>query len=248
MSDRRHSGYRVGVTHELAAAGGPLPSVISGLPTALAVAVLCAAVLVEIVAVPAVLLPGGTMTLLAGALIGSGRPAVAVSVPMVIAVIGADQLAFLGGAAVVGWWQRRHPGGAEEERIERARASAGPGSAGPGRAGAGLAAGPRSARGRAARWVTAAMPSVAGATHMPYRAFAVRMLVMRVPWLAAALSAGTFAAKSLGQIGHVAGIAGVIASLIVVAVYVFARHRALVVQLLSRGTAALRRKLSSTLL
>jgi hypothetical protein len=83
---------------------------------------------------------------------------------------------------------------------------------------------------------------------MPYRAFAVRMLVMRVPWLAAALSAGTFAAKSLGQIGHVAGIAGVIASLIVVAVYVFARHRALVVQLLSRVTAALRRKLSSTLL
>lgn len=243
MSDRRYSGYRVGVTHELAAAGGPLPSVISGLPTALAVAVLCAAVMVEIVAVPGVLLPGGTMTLLAGALIGSGRPAVAVSVPMIIAVIGGDQLAFLGGAAVVGWWQRRHPGGAEDERIERARASAGPGSAGPG------SAGPRSpARGRAAWWVTVAMPSVAGATHMPYRAFATRMLVLRLPWLAAALSAGTFAAKSLGQIGHVAGIAGVIASVVFVAVLIFARHRALVVNLLSRGTAALRRKLSSTLL
>jgi membrane protein DedA with SNARE-associated domain len=201
--------------------------------------VLCFAVVVEIVAVPAVLLPGATVTLLAGALIGSGRPAAAVSVPMVIAVIGGDQLAFFGGAAVVGWWRRRHRSRVEEDRVERARASAGPGSS----------AGPRSrARGRAAIWLTAMMPSVAGAVRMPYRAFAVRMLIIRVPWLAAALSAGTFAAKSLTQIGHVAGIVGVAASVIVVAGFLIARHRLGAIRVLSRGTAALRRKLSSTLL
>jgi hypothetical protein len=33
-----------------------------------------------------------------------------------------------------------------------------------------------------------------------------------VPWLAAALSAGTLAARSLAGIGHVAGIAGVVAT------------------------------------
>ena len=60
------------------AAASVLPSALSALPTAPAVSVLCAAVVVEIVAVPAVLLPGGTMTLLAGAVIGSGRPALAV--------------------------------------------------------------------------------------------------------------------------------------------------------------------------
>ena len=54
------------------AAASVLPSALSALPTAAAVGVLCVAVVVEIVAVPAVLLPGGTMTLLAGALIGSG--------------------------------------------------------------------------------------------------------------------------------------------------------------------------------
>jgi hypothetical protein len=43
-----------------------LPSALSALPTAAAVSVLCVAVVVEIVAMPAVLLPGGTMTLLAG--------------------------------------------------------------------------------------------------------------------------------------------------------------------------------------
>ncbi len=39
-------------------------------------------------------------------------------------------------------------------------------------------------------------------------ALALRVIVMRVLWLAAALSAGTLAARSLAGIGHVAGIAG----------------------------------------
>ena len=134
---------------------------------------LCVAVVVEIVAVPAVLLPGGTMTLLAGALIGSGRPALAVTVPVVAAVVGGDQLAYFSGAAVTGWWRRRRP-----RRIgERAA---------PG--------------GRTAAWFTAAMPSLAGAAGLRYRPFALRVIVMRVPWLAAALSAGTLAARSLAGI------------------------------------------------
>ena len=233
----------MGVTHVLApAASGALPSTLSGLPTALAVAVLCAAVVVEIVAVPAVLLPGGTVTLLAGALIGSGRPAVAVSVPVVVAVIGADQLAFFGGAALIGWWRRRHPGRAVEERAVEERAV-------EDRVRQARASGPRSsARGRVAAWLTAAMPSVAGAVRMPYRAFAVRMLIIRVPWLAAALSAGTLAARSLAQIGHVAGIVGVVASAVVVVGFIIARHRPIAIRVLVRGTAALKRKLSSTLL
>ena len=44
-----------------------LPAALNALPTAAAVAVLCVAVVAEIVAVPGVLLPGGTMTLLAAA-------------------------------------------------------------------------------------------------------------------------------------------------------------------------------------
>lgn len=220
----------MGVTHVLmAAASSSLLSALNGLPTALAVTVLCVAVVVEIVVVPAVLLPGGTVTLLAGALIGSGRPVLAVSVPMIVAVIGADQLAFHGGAALVGWWQRRHPSRVEEERVEKARASGGPRSR---------------ARGRPSLWLTAAMPSVAGAVHMPYREFAVRILVIRVPWLAAALIAGTLAARSLARIGHVAGIIGVVASAVVVAGFLIARHRPGAIKVLSRGAATLKRKLS----
>jgi membrane protein DedA with SNARE-associated domain len=176
-----------------------LPSALSALPTAAAVSVLCVAVVVEIVAVPAVLLPGGTMTLLAGALIGSGRPALAVAVPVVAAVIGGDQLAYFSGAAVTGWWRRRRPGRRTGERSV------------PG--------------GRAAAWFTAAMPSLAGAAGLRYRPFAVRVVVMRVPWLAAALSVGTLAARSLAGIGHVAGIAGLVASALVVAGLLAARHR-----------------------
>jgi membrane protein DedA with SNARE-associated domain len=92
------------------------------------------------------------------------------------------------------------------------------------------------------------MPSVAGAVRMPYRAFAVRILIIRVPWLAAALSAGTLAARSLAQIGHVAGIVGVVASAVVVVGFIIARHRPIAIRVLVRGTAALKRKLSSTLL
>jgi membrane protein DedA with SNARE-associated domain len=180
------------------AAASVLPSALSALPTAAAVSVLCVAVVVEIVAVPAVLLPGGTMTLLAGALIGSGRPALAVAVPVVAAVVGGDQVAYFSGAAVTSWWRRRRPGRAWERSV-------------PG--------------GRAAAWFTAAMPSLAGAAGLRYRPFAVRVVIMRVPWLAAALSAGTLAARSLAGIGHVAGIAGLIASALVLAGLLAARHR-----------------------
>jgi membrane protein DedA with SNARE-associated domain len=197
-----------------------LPATLNALPTAVAVAVLCVAVVAEIVAVPAVLLPGGTMTLLAGALIGAGRPALAVAVPVIAAVLIGDQLAYFSGAAVIGWWRRRRPGRADTERPVR--------------------------RGRAASWLTATMPSLAGAAGMHYRSFAARILVMRVPWLAAALSAGTLAAHSLAQIGHVAGIAGLIASVVVVGALLLV-HRPGAIRALARRTAAPKRR-SSTML
>jgi membrane protein DedA with SNARE-associated domain len=192
-----------------------LPATLNALPTAVAVAVLCVAVVAEIVAVPAVLLPGGTMTLLAGALIGAGRPALAVAVPVIAAVLIGDQLAYFSGAAVIGWWRRRRPGRADTERPVR--------------------------RGRAASWLTATMPSLAGAAGMHYRSFTARILVMRVPWLAAALSAGTLAAHSLAQIGHVAGIAGLIASVVVVGALLLV-HRPGAIRALVRRTAAPKRR------
>lgn len=175
-----------------------LPAALRAMPTAVAVSVLCVAVMAEIVAVPAVLLPGGTMTLLAGALIGAGRPPLEVAVPMVLAVIAGDQVAFFSGAAVIGWWRRRRNGRAGSEGAVQ--------------------------RGRTATWLTATMPSLAGAARMPYRDFLPRLVVMRVPWLAAALAAGTLAAHSLREIGHVAGIVGLIASVIIV-VGLLAVHR-----------------------
>jgi hypothetical protein len=190
----------------LASAAG-LPSVLGAMPTAVAVSVLCAAVIIEIVAVPAVLLPGGTFTLLAGALIGAGRPALAVALPIVVAVILGDQLAYFGGSAVAGWWRRRRPG----------RAAPGPARPGP-----------------AAEWLTAAMPSLAGGAGIGYRSFAARVLVMRVPWLAAALSAGALAARSLAGIGHVAGIVGLVASAVVVTGLLAARHGAAMMRVLTR--------------
>jgi hypothetical protein len=78
------------------------------------------------------------------------------------------------------------------------------------------------------------MPSGAGVAGISYRSFAVRVVVMRVPWLAAALSAGALAARSLADIGHVAGIAGIVASAVVVAGLLAARHRAGIVRALSR--------------
>ena len=69
------------------------------------------------------------------------------------------------------------------------------------------------------------MPSLAGAAGLRYRPFAVRVVVMRVPWLAAALTVGTLAARSLAGIGHIAGIAGLVASALVVTGLLAARHR-----------------------
>jgi membrane protein DedA with SNARE-associated domain len=202
----------------VAAAPALLPA-LNALPTAAAVAALCVAVVAEIVLVPAVLLPGGTVTLLAGALIGAGRPALAVAVPVVVAVVAGDQLAFFSGAVVTRWWRRRRPGRAEQ----------------PAR------------RGRTAAWLTASMPSVAGGAGMRYRSFAARILVMRVPWLAAALSAGTLAAHSLARIGHVAGIAGLVASGVVLTALLVAHHRPGAVRAVARRTMTMMRRLFTTI-
>src|SRR5580693_4987372 len=198
----------------VAAAPALLPA-LNALPTAAAVASLCVAVVAEIVLVPAVLLPGGTVTLLAGALIGAGRPALAVAAPVIVAVAAGDQLAFFSGAAVTGWWRRRRPERAEQEQPAR--------------------------RGRTAGWLTASMPSVAGGAGMRYRSFAARILVMRVPWLAAALSAGILAAHSLARIGHVAGIAGLVASGVVLTVLLVA-HRPGAVREVARRTMTMMRR------
>jgi membrane protein DedA with SNARE-associated domain len=203
----------------MAAAPSFLPA-LNALPTAAAVAALCVAVVAEIVLVPAVLLPGGTVTLLAGALIGAGRPALAVAVPIVVAVVAGDQLAFFSGAALTGWWRRRRPGRPEQQQPAR--------------------------RGRTAAWLTASMPSVAGGAGMRYRSFAARILVMRVPWLAAALSAGILAAHSLARIGHVAGIAGLVASGVVLTVLLVA-HRPGAVREVARRTMTMMRRLSTTI-
>jgi membrane protein DedA with SNARE-associated domain len=226
------------VTSLVTAASTAVPSALNALPTAAAVAALCVAVAVEIIVLPGMLLPGATVTLIAGALIGAGRPALAVAVPMVIAVIGADQLAYFSGAFLTGWWRRHHPARAERQPGERQ-----PGEREPGERPAPETARETAAqRGRAATWLTAAMPTVAGAVRMPYRSFAARLLIMRIPWLALALSAGTLAAEWLAQIGHVAGLGGVIVSAIVVVCLLIARHRPGAARVLSRGTAAFRRR------
>lgn len=204
----------------VAAAPALLPA-LNALPTAAAVAALCVAVVAEIVLVPAVLLPGGTVTLLAGALIGAGRPALAVAVPVIVAVVAGDQLAFFSGAALTGWWRRRRPGRAEQQPARR---------------------------GRTAAWLTASMPSVAGGAGMRYRSFAARILVMRVPWLAAALSAGILAAHSLARIGHVAGIAGLVASGVVLTALLVAHHRPGAVREVARRTMTMMRRLSTTIM
>lgn len=198
-----------------------VPHALNALPTVAAVAALCVGVVVEIVAVPAVLLPGGTMTLLAGALIGAGRPALEVAVPVIAAVVAGDQVAYFSGAAVTRWWRRHRPA---------------------------RAAGPPGRDGRAAAWLTAAMPSLAGAAGMRHRPFAVRVLVMRVPWLATALSAGALAAHSLAGIGRAAGIVGMIASAVVLAGLLAARHRPSVMRALARRNAGTGQRLSSTMM
>jgi hypothetical protein len=209
-------GYGAGLTPALASASG-LPSALDAMPTAVAVSVLCAAVIIEIVAVPAVLLPGGTFTLLAGALIGAGRPALAVALPVVVAVIAGDQLAYFSGSAVAGWWRRRRPG----------RDDGGDG-------GGGGEPAPPARHGPAAAWLTAAMPSLAGGAGIGYRLFTARVVIMRVPWLGAALSAGALAARSLASIGHVAGLVGIIASAVVVSGLLAARYGSGVMRALAR--------------
>ena len=180
------------MTATLAAA--QLPSALATMTTATVVGILCAAVVVEIVVLPAVLLPGATITLLAGAMIGTG-PAFAVAIPVAAAVIGGDQLAYVTGTAVTSWWRHR-----------RGR--------GPIRHGVGQA------------WFVAAFPSLAGAAGLRYRPFAVRVVMLRIPWLAAALGAGALAGDSIARIGHVAGIVGIAASCLAVAGLLIARRRA----------------------
>src|SRR5260370_42205315 len=101
------------------AGAAAVPHALNVLPTAAAAAVLCGLVIAEIAGLPGVLLPGGTMTLLAGALIGSGRPALAVAVPVAAAVIGGDHLAYLSGSAMIGWWRRRRPGRIRDRHAAR---------------------------------------------------------------------------------------------------------------------------------
>jgi len=200
------------MTSALAAASG-LPSVLNVMPVAVAVGILCAAVIVEIVALPAVLLPGGTITLLAGALIGAGRPALVVAAPLAAAVIGGDQLAYVSGAVVTSWWRQRH--------------------------------GTRSVqRGRRQAWFAAAMPSLAAAAGLRYGPFAVRALVLRIPWLTAALMAGALAAHSIAGIGHVAGIIGIVASCLVAAGLLIAgrQNNGLVISKIIRRSGTLARK------
>jgi membrane protein DedA with SNARE-associated domain len=149
--------------------------------------------------------------------IRAGRPALAVAKPVVAAVIVGDQLAYFSGAAVTGWWRRRRPG---------------------------RTGGPPARRGAAA-WLTAAMPSLAGGAGMRYRSFAFRVLVMRVPWLAVALNVGVLAASSLTRTGHVAGIVGIIAS-VVVAGLLAARHGPGMMRGRGRRSRPEERPLSST--
>jgi membrane-associated protein len=179
------------------AAASLLPSALTAMPTAAVVGVLCAAVIVEIVVMPTVL-PGATITLLAGALIGAGRPALTVAVPFAAAIIAGDQLAYFSGVAVTGWWRRRRP-----DRHER-----------------------RIRQGLVESWFASAMPSLAGASGLSYRQFVPRVLALRAPWLAAALAAGTLAAESIAHLGHVIGLVGMIATGFVVITLLVFRRRA----------------------
>lgn len=188
-------------------------SALNAMPTTVAVGVLCAAVVVEIVVLPAVMLPGGTVTFLAGALIGTGRQEFAVAVPVAAAVIGGDQLAYFSGAAVTGWWHRRRP-----DRGRRAARS-----------------------GPLAAWFAAAMPSLAAAAGLRYRPFAVRALAMRLPWLTAALTAGALATDSIERFGHILGVISVIVGGFVVVGFLAARHRPGLARALARR--AMRRRL-----
>jgi hypothetical protein len=69
---------------------------------------------------------------------------------------------------------------------------------------------------------------------------------MRVPWLAAALIAGTLAARSLTAVGHVAGIAGVVVGVAVALGLLASRHHRGVYRELTRRCGVLRRRLFTT--
>jgi membrane protein DedA with SNARE-associated domain len=194
-----------------------LPSALNAIPTGGVVAVLCVAVIGEIIVTPT-LLPGATITLLAGALVGAGRPGLAVVLPLVVAVVGGDQAAYFAGSAVRGWWNRRRPG-----RPVR-----------PPRGGA------------VGSWVAAAFPSFAGAAGLSYRQFVIRVLVLRVPWLAAALGAGLLASRSITRIGHVIGIVGILATVLAAACLLAVRRRASESRNGTRRAASRPHTLSST--
>ena len=167
------------------------------MPTAAVVGVLCAAVVAEIVVLPGVL-PGAAITLLAGALIAAGRPALAVAVPLALAIAAGDQLAYVSGATVTRWWRRRR-----RDRVER-----------------------RARSGAMESWLTAAMPSLAGAAGQRYGQFAPRVLALRVPWLGAALGTGALAAAPVARLGQAIGLAGFLISGCVVAALLVFRWRA----------------------
>ena len=152
---------------------------LSVLPAGLAVAVLCALVITEIVFVPGVVLPGGTVTLLAGALAGAGRAPLEIAAPVAAAVIIGDHLAYRAGPEVVLMWRWDRPG-----RTRR-----------------------RAAEGGAPRWLLAAVPPLAGAARVPYSRFAVNLLAVRLPWLAGMLAAGAVAPGAAAGIGRGGGLA-----------------------------------------
>jgi membrane protein DedA with SNARE-associated domain len=75
-------------------------------------------------------------------------------------------------------------------------------------------------------WLTAAMPSLAGAAGLRYGQFAPRVLAMRVPWLGATLTTGTLAAQPVARLGHVIGLAGILLTGAVLALLLVLRWKA----------------------
>lgn len=84
--------------------------VLSVLPAGIAAAVLCVLAVAEIAVMPGAVLPGGMVTLLAGALAGAGRAPLFIAVPVAAAVLAGDHLAYRSGPAVVILWRWRGSG------------------------------------------------------------------------------------------------------------------------------------------
>ena len=188
-----------------AAAGGAGRHLLAGMPAGWALAVLLALLIAEVLAVPGVVLPGGTAVVLVGALVGSGRADGRLAVPAVtVAVLLADQVAFWAGGRAGRWLRRRVP-------AARARS-------------AGQPARP------AARWRhlgLAALPSLAGATQLPYRRFVVREVALRAAWLPVFLIAGEIGGRSLSRVRTLGTGAAVVAGVVVAAVLLARRRRLL---------------------